>query len=157
MTAVLFDLKDGKIPNGVIAAGLMWGCSYQLVVHGGMGMIFFLGGSCFPILLFGALYYFRMIGAGDIKLFCVTGGFLGPYGCFYCAVTAIFTGGIISLAIMLRRHIISQRLLYFSEYISDYSRNRKWKPYRNRASTESQFCFSVPVLLGVLCHIGGIF
>lgn len=157
VTAVLFDLKLGKIPNGVIVTGLMWGFFYQFFSLGGMGPVLFLGGCCFPILLLGILYYFRMIGAGDIKLLSVVGGFLGPHGCFSCTVSAILFGGAISLAIMIRRHMIGQRLLYFSKYIMDYSREKQWKSYLSGVGEDARLNFSFPVLLAVLCYMGGIF
>jgi prepilin peptidase CpaA len=157
MAAVLFDLKTGKIPNGLIVTGLIWGCVYQLFDQGWMGGIVFLGGVGLPLLLLGIVYYFRMIGAGDIKLLCVVGGFLGPSACFSCIAVAILIGGVISLAIMLRRHSISQRILYFSDYIHSYSIEKQWKPYLKETSEADRFCFSVPILLGILYYfVGGL-
>lgn len=155
VAAVLFDLKDGRIPNGIIVTGLLWGNAYQLFSRGIMGVTVFLGGMLLPVLLFGAVYYFRMIGAGDIKLLCVAGGFLGPSSCFACIVKALLFGGLISLAVMIRRRNFCRRLLCFSGYINDYSKNKEWKPYLKKAGDDARFCFSIPVLLGVLCCIGG--
>lgn len=155
--AALCDLRSGRIPNGLIVTGLLWGAAYQIIANGAMGAVLFLGGILLPAVLFGAVYYFRMIGAGDIKLLCMIGGFLGPLSCFSCMVASILFGGLISLAVMLRHHNFCQRLLCFSEYISDYSREKHWKPYLAGTGENARFCFSVPVLLGVLCYVGGIF
>jgi prepilin peptidase CpaA len=156
VAAVLFDLKSGKIPNGLIFTGLLWGAAYQLSVQGPVGGILFLGGAALPILLLGILYYFRMIGAGDIKLLCVTGGFLGPAACVSCMAAAILAGGVISLVIMLRNHNLSQRLLFFSDYIYHYSKERQWNSYLEKTSEADRFCFSVPILLSILSYLGGL-
>lgn len=155
-TAVLLDLQKGRIPNGIIVTGILWGGAWQLFGNGVMGILLFLGGVFLPILLFGAVYYFRMMGAGDIKLMCVIGSFLGPSDCFSCITAAILFGGMISLVLVLRRHNFSQRLICLSDYIDQYSRERKWSPYLAQVKESARFCFSVPLLLGTLCYIGGI-
>lgn len=157
MTAVLYDLWSQKIPNGIIVTGLAFGFFYQIFAHGGIGIILFTGGSLLPILLFSILYYFRMIGAGDIKLLCVLGGFLGPYDGIRCIMAAVMAGGVISLVLILVRHLFGQRLCYLAEYIVRYSETKVWKPYLQGVGSEARFAFSIPVLLAVLCYIGGIF
>ncbi len=155
VAAVLSDLGSERIPNGIIAAGLACGILYQIFTNGITGIVLYLGGVVLPILIFGAFYYFRMIGAGDIKLLCMAGGFFGPSGCFVCVKWSIFLGGLISLAIMLRRHNIEERLMYFAEYVSRYAQDRKWRPYMSGIEEGARFSFSVPILLGILCQIGG--
>ncbi|MCC8050752.1 MAG: prepilin peptidase [Clostridiales bacterium] len=150
MTAVLCDLWVNRIPNAIIAVGLAMGLVYQLFAEGPLGLIFFLGGVLLPVLLLGALYYFRMLGAGDIKLLCVVGGFLGPAGVWACFVRSVFIAAVISLAVLYRRHELGERLRYFWKYIGDYSKNGQWKPYLDGVKESARFCFSVPVLIGIL-------
>jgi len=154
--AVLLDLQKGRIPNAVTVIGILWGASYQIFDKGIMGLFLFLGGVILPVVLFGGFYFFRMIGAGDIKLMCAVGGFLGPSACFSCITTSVLFGGIISLAIIIRRRNFSQRIIYLSDYMDRYSREKQWRSYLTGAKEDARFCFSVPVLLGVLCYIGGI-
>lgn len=149
--AVLADLKTGRIPNGIIAAGLGCGMFYQIFENGPAGAVLYLGGAALPVLVFAGLYYFRMIGAGDIKLLCMAGGFFGPSGCFSCIVRAVFLGGAISLALMLLRRNAGQRAAFFAEYVEEYSRERRWRPYAENAGEDAKFCFSVPVLFGIIC------
>lgn len=153
MIAVLADLKEGRIPNGIIVIGLLLGGVWQIESGGLLGVLIFLGGVALPLILFGGFYYFRMIGAGDIKLFCVIGGFLGPAACFSCIAAAVFFGGVISLGLMLYHHSMMKRLLVFSNFINQYSGNGQWKPYLAETSAEDRFCFSVPVLLGILYYL----
>ena len=53
MAAVLFDLKEERIPNSIIMTGVLCGGAYQLFQHGMMGITIYLGGVLLPILLFG--------------------------------------------------------------------------------------------------------
>lgn len=156
MASVLFDLQDGRIPNSIVATGFLLGGTYQLFTEGILGMLIFLGGAFLPLVLFGAFYYFRMIGAGDVKLLCVVGSFLGPSGCFSCIIAAILFGGVISLALMARRHSLNERLVCFSAYVSRCSRAGKWDSYLAGTEEEARLCFSVPVLMGILYYVGGI-
>lgn len=154
-SAVLDDLYRGRISNGIIMTGLLWGVLYQIFSEGMIGLMVFLGGVLLPAILMAGLYYFRMIGAGDIKLLSVIGGFLGPIAVLSCMVTSILFGGLISLTIMICHHNFGQRYICFSEYIYDYSKNKKWNPYLARVEAKAKFCFSIPVLLAVLWHVAG--
>lgn len=154
--SVLADFRQGIIPNAVTAVGLLWGLSYQWIKGGSVGVLIYLGGAFLPLLLFGGFYYFRMIGAGDIKLMCAIGGFLGPSSCFSCIAVSIFIGGVISVGLMLRSRSLESRLTYFMDYIDHYSKEMKWRPYLEDTPQEARFCFSVPLFLGVLCYIGGL-
>jgi len=156
MIAVLCDLRSGRIPNALIVTGLLCGFAYQILANGPAGFLLFLGGSGLPVLLFSVLFYFRMIGAGDIKLLCVPGAFLGPQHGLTCLIFAVLSGGLISLFLMIHHGNIYVRLQYFAEYVSSYSRDKIWRPYLDGIEESAKFCFSVPVLLGVLCDIGGI-
>lgn len=153
MTAVLCDLWMERIPNAVISAGLAMGLVYQLYAEGIVGVILYLGGVMLPVLLFGTLYYFRMMGAGDIKLLCVVGGFLGPFGVFFCIVRAVFAAAVISAVLLYRNRTLASRWEYFWNYITEYSVTKKWKPYMDGVDEKAKFCFSVPVLIGILCGL----
>lgn len=154
--AVLCDLWKGKIPNELILAGLGFGVIYQYFSAGIVGFLLCTGGMILPVVLLGPLYYFRMIGAGDIKLFCVIGGFLGPGICFQCIVRAVLAGGVIALSILLYYGNLTERLFYFMNYIGEYMETGIWKPYLPGVGEQARFCFSIPVLFSILCYIGGI-
>ena len=154
-SAMLDDLSRGRISNGIIMTGLLWGALYQSFSGGMTGLLIFLGGVLLPVILMSGLYYFRMIGAGDIKLFSVIGGFLGPMTVLSCMVISVLLGGLISLTIMICHHNFSQRFIYFSEYIYNYSKDKKWNPYMARVDVNAKFCFSVPVLFSVLWYMAG--
>lgn len=153
VAAVLSDLRTGRIPNGVVTAGLACAAAYRLFAEGAAGLLLWLGGAALPVLVFALLFYFRMIGAGDVKLLCMAGGFLGPSGCFGCIVSALIWGGLISAAILLRRRNFSERAACLAGYAGRRLGGGRWEPYLEKTGEDARFCFSVPVLLGILCHI----
>ena len=154
--AVLCDLGRGRIPNALILAGLGMGFIYQAVSDGFAGIVLFLGGVFLPVLVFGPLYYFRMIGAGDIKLMSVIGAFTGPAACFSCMIWSVMAGGILAAALVLYHHNLFRRIGCFADYVREYRRTGRWEPYLARTDEQSRFCFSVPVLISLLGCIGGI-
>lgn len=155
--AVFWDLWKGKIPNVLIIAGICCGWCYQIADKGEVGPLGFLGGAILPLLLLAPLYYFRMMGAGDIKLFSAIGSFIGMRSVLMCIAFAILAGAVISIFIIFRRRILKKRLQYFFAYISNYFQTKKWTPYRREQDKESQIHFSVPIFISIILYVGGIY
>ena len=142
--AVFFDLRKGKIPNELIVIGLILGCCFQIRQAKAVGLLLFLGGACIPVVLGAGIYYFRMMGAGDMKLWAVVGGFLGPQR----AVLSIF--------VLLKRRNLKTRLLYFCSYIQK-QQNGVWEPYLNEKDQDGRFHFAIAILGGILLCAGGVY
>ena len=127
----------------------------QVVQYKAAGIVLFLGGSLLPLLLLGVLFYFRMLGAGDIKLFCVVGGFLGAMDLLKCMLAAVVFGAVWSSWILWKRHLWTERFGYFMQYTATYAKERHWKSYLDGVGTAGRICFSLPILASVLCYMGG--
>jgi prepilin peptidase CpaA len=155
--ALLWDLKRGKIPNGLILAGLILAgiCSFE--EDGIEGGVSFLTGSLAPILLLSILFFFRMLGAGDIKLFCVIGGFMGVKDLLVCMTLSFLVGAIVSLLLLIKGRMFFSRLSYFFCYISSFYRTGKRVPYRNQGTREGEFPFVIPIFISVLLYAGGAY
>lgn len=154
--AVLWDLKYRKIPNGWIVTGLLCGLWQQIYDHGWTGAGIYFSGVLIPLIFPGFLYYFRMIGAGDIKLLCVIGGYLGPERVLWCIVYTILFGGLISAVLIFKRKNLFKRIYYFKTYLSRILETRQWNPYRIPKDEDGIFCFSIPVFIGMVCVLGGV-
>jgi len=155
--AMCWDLWKGKIPNILILSGLCCGWCYQMAEQGMSGIPIFLKGMMLPLLLLAPLYFFRMIGAGDIKLFAVIGGFIGIRAILMCMAFSFLVGAVISVFLIFRRRILSERLHYFFAYISNYFQTKQWTSYRRKQDVASQIHFSVPIFISILFYIGGIY
>lgn len=108
--AVLMDLYQMKIKNSWILFSMLIGFGYDLWRGGWNGTAFFISGTGIPLVVLGWLFYFRMLGSGDIKLFCVLGGIMGPVHILWCIWYAFLTGGLLSLAILILCGGFSQRM-----------------------------------------------
>ncbi len=157
LAAVLFDLRFRKIPNRLIVLGLAAGLLFRVFYWGVLGGILFFGGVGVPILLLGPLFYFRMIGAGDIKLLAVLGSFLGGLAAGKCLLVSLIFGGLWSFALMLYRKNLKVRIKYFFCYTAAYLTTGVWRPYRGKEQEGGDFPFSVPVFLSILCYVGGLY
>ena len=156
VAAVLCDLDKGKIPNGLILLALAAGFGWQVSMYGAAGLLHFLGGMMLPVLLLGGLFYFRMMGAGDMKLWAVVGGFLGPQRAVYCMIASLFVGAVLSIFVLLKRRNLKTRLLYFCSYIQR-QQNGVWEPYLNEKDQDGRFHFAIAILGGILLCEGGVY
>ncbi|MDO4343548.1 MAG: A24 family peptidase [Eubacteriales bacterium] len=154
--AVLCDIYGRKIPNVLTGAGWIAAAAYQWSVKGPLGMKEFAGGIMVPFVLLGVLHYFHMIGAGDIKLLMACGGFFGPVGSLQCVCLSFLIAAAMSLAVLARHHILLRRLKYLFQYLQDYRKSRKWKPYITQGEDAAYLHFSIPVCISVLLMSGGI-
>lgn len=74
--AVIMDIREWRISNRLITLGLFTGLILRIVGEGSIGIIYFLVNISIPVILLFLLFQLRALGAGDIKLFSVVGGFV---------------------------------------------------------------------------------
>ena len=135
----------------------------QLIRYGTAGAGIFLFGMLFPILALYILFYFHMLGAGDIKLLSAVGGFLGVPAILKCMIVSFLSGAVLSIGIILVCGNLPQRLTKFFNYFQTYFTKRKYQkktepvPYYDGKWGMECIHFSVPVLMGVLLWIGGFY
>ena len=96
--AVAADFREMRISNRLIASGLMMGLTLRIL---GAGIVHFLVNISIPVILLFLLFQLRVIGAGDIKLFSVAGGFLSMRQLLYVILAAFVTAAVIGLGKLL--------------------------------------------------------
>ncbi len=117
------DFQTGKISNRLIVSGLIWGLAFRLMGDGMAGVLPFLIHISIPVILFILLFQIRAIGAGDIKLFSVVGGFLGIRQLVYLVLTAFIVAagiGVFKLLYQVKTvgyQMGSRTLIHFSTAI----------------------------------------
>lgn len=74
--AVVFDVKTDRIPNILNGTGCLAGLLSQLMENGIKGAFGSLAGMLIPVGILFALFVFRIVGAGDIKLLAMIGTFV---------------------------------------------------------------------------------
>ena len=121
--AVAADFREMRISNRLIASGLMMGLALRILGEGGAGIVHFLVNISIPVILFILLFQIRAIGAGDIKLFSVVGGFLSIRQLVYLVLTAFVVAagiGVLKLFYQVKTvgyQMGSRTLIHFSTAI----------------------------------------
>jgi prepilin peptidase CpaA len=115
--AVISDVRSRRIPNGLILAGLFSAVLWHAISPagvwafdpgdpGGVGWLGALIASVGLLVAFFPLYALRVMGAGDVKLLAVVGGFFGVSSGNWShllglALSVLVAGGALALARML--------------------------------------------------------
>src|SRR4051794_20714595 len=103
MTAGVFDLRFRRIPNWLVATGLLTGLTLNIVLFEWEGLKASLLGIGIATVIYLPLYALRAMGAGDVKLMMAIGAMVGPgpwIGIF--VITGVF-GGVVALGMLLAR------------------------------------------------------
>lgn len=105
--AVWHDISSRRIPNWLVLMGLVTGTLCNLLTPSGANLFLTeTGGLGFNSAVLGALtglaimfplYLIRAMGAGDAKLMCAIGSFLGPTQVVGVALLTFISGGALSL------------------------------------------------------------
>lgn len=156
--AVCMDLLKQKVSNVWILLGWCLGLVYWFSARGVPGGLkIFLLGALLPVVLWYPLFYFRMLGAGDIKLFSVLGGFLGWKMILRGMVLSFVIGAVFSVVFLWMCGNWIQRMRYLWQYICEYGRSGELVPYKKSGIQPENFHFTIPILLGMILCVGGYF
>ena len=97
IAALITDMRDRRIPNILVLAGLVTGVAGHVWFSGVTGLVLAALGICVGLLCLLPFYVSGGMGAGDVKLMAVCGAFLGPVHVIVAAVAALVVGGIIGI------------------------------------------------------------
>lgn len=126
--AVYYDSRQNRIPNMLCIAAMAAGISYTFCFQGisdGIRHCLWAGGA---MVSFFPLWFFRIIGGGDVKLFITAGLLLGAdsFSFLICAGTCM---GVHAFVLMICRKNYIQRMTLFFQYVMDCMKQGKLEPY----------------------------
>ncbi|MFV0344046.1 MAG: prepilin peptidase [Anaerocolumna sp.] len=162
LLALSKDLKSYKIPNTIILIGYLFGlfffCQEQewTSIHKWVLSIFI------PILILFPLFFIKALGAGDIKLFSVIGGFFGISYVINLIVISFLIGGILAVFQLCKNKNLSSRISFFLSYVkklhlkvttSDISNTDYVYYSKDKEGTRNVIHFSVAIFLGFLIKL----
>lgn len=104
------DIRRHRIPNMLILTGLLLAMLLALWQDGLAALPSAGGGAILGLLVFLPFYLLRTLGAGDVKLMAVVGGFLGPTELLGAILGTFLAGGVMALAFTLLRGQLVQML-----------------------------------------------
>ena len=155
--AMLMDFQRARVDNGWLGFCLLISFVTQFMGNNRINPVSWILGFLTPLLILGWLFIFRMLGPGDIKLFCVIGTILGPDKILACIAISIMIGAVISASILISNGIICQRFLYLFRYITKFLETGERKPYYKSGMPLENFHFTVPIFLSALLYAGGVY
>lgn len=95
LLAVFFDIRERRIPNPLIVAGLAAGLVVSFQTMGMHGLIASSEGCLLGVAVFIPFFVLRQLGAGDVKLMGVVGAFVGVDAMFKVILYTLIAGGLV--------------------------------------------------------------
>ena len=153
--AVVSDIKFYKIKNKILLPFMMLGILTNFIASGINGLKFSLVGLFIPMVILIVLYALKMLGAGDIKLFCAIGSMMGLLFCLYIMAYSFIAGGAISLLIIILRKNGKERLKVLVEYFKACLICFTILPYSDFKETGDggKFHFAIAIAVGTCLYI----
>ena len=152
--AVVEDVRFMRIRNRLILIGLVLGLAFRILEEGSQGVISYAIGVIFPVILLFLLFLARILGAGDIKLFSMIGGFVPLEQLIVCVGCSFLAGGILAFILLFVRGYALQRSTEGIRYMGQVAFGQLGE-YEGRKKKEHLMHFSVAILLGLLITKGG--
>jgi prepilin peptidase CpaA len=109
--AVVTDLRRRRIPNWLTGGALAVGLAGGFVLGGPSGGLSALAGATLGLVMLLPFYAAGGMGAGDVKLLAAVGALLGPEPLLSVAFYGALVGGLMSLVVLMRHHIVVQGAL----------------------------------------------
>lgn len=95
--ATFTDLRSRRIPNWLVFPFFFVGVVVSGWMHGWHGLGQSLAGSLLGLVIFGVLFWFGGMGAGDVKLCAAIGAWVGPQQLMLALVLTGMAGGVMVL------------------------------------------------------------
>ena len=114
-----------------------------------------LAGMAVPLVLLFPFFYFRMLGAADIKLLAVLGSFLGRKAILSCTFYTFLCAAVLSLLTFLFDGGLQIRVRYLAGWLREYMETGQRQPYLRPGLREESLHMTIPMLMAVLLWAGG--
>ena len=124
LTAGAYDLRQRRIPNWLVAAGVVAGFGLQLYFAGAAGLKPAAAGLGIALAVNFPLYLLRASGAGDVKLMAAIGAIGGPEVWLSIFLICAIAGGILALALAVVKRRLGRTLRNTGYLLADLARGR---------------------------------
>ncbi len=147
MVAVMMDIKSGKISNRLIFWGLCVALVRRLWVEGSVGLLTGVVQISLPVIILYLFFLAGALGAGDIKLFSLIGGFVNLKELMTCIIAAFVLGAVWALIQMILKGVLFAGIKSGGRYFIDIMLG-KGPDYKKTA--ENVMPFSIVILGGLM-------
>lgn len=149
--AVINDLHNYKVRNEITFTFAMIGIIYNAWTFDLQFITSSLVGMLLPFILLLPLYALKMLGAGDIKLFCSMGALVGATNIMLTMAYSFLAGGVIAIIVMLYRKNLIMSIKYFLHYIRGCAMTVRFLEYDDLQSISNRkIHFTLCIALGTV-------
>jgi len=131
--ALYFDLRYQRIPNLLCLLTLLLGITVNSSFNGWFGFLDALSGAGLAIIILIPVYYFKMLGAGDVKLMIGIGALAGPLVLTWSIAYAVIFGAFTSILIATKAVGWKGIKAMISRYIDCFFLGQYFKPEKGDA------------------------
>lgn len=110
VTATWIDIREHRIPNWLVAIGLLMAIGYHALSPFGQGTTFTVAGFALGFFALVPLYIMGTMGAGDVKLMGMVGAYLGATAGIDAVLATLIAGGILALIASAYKRALPQLL-----------------------------------------------
>lgn len=156
LLSLVNDIRTSKISNKITVSFICMGLIINIYQEGISGLYDSLAGCFLPLLLLFPLYSLKMLGAGDIKVFCSIGSIMGIKLGILIIIFSFLSGGILAFIIMIIRKNFKTRMKYIFNFIKSCILTRSIQSYPDfsEGHGDFRFRFSYAIVCGtILCLI----
>ena len=153
--AAWMDLRMAEVDNGWLLFWLAAGAAVQVIRAGPGALLPCLAGMAVPLFLLFPFFYFRMLGAGDIKTLAVLGSLIGHKAVLPCLLFTFLFGAVLSVCMFLFFGGFRSRMQYLAVWLQDLLQTGQRRPYLRSGVREESLHMTIPILMAVLLRAGG--
>lgn len=119
VVACWFDWRERRIPNGLIVSGMVAFAVAAMIDGGVAALLNAFAGFLAGLLVLLPFFALRLVGAGDVKLMAVVGGFTGAKALLPIVLYTFIAGGLLAVVALIAtrrgdRLLANFKLLFLS-------------------------------------------
>ena len=166
LAASCYDVRSHRIPNWLVAGGavialflhsvLPVGFGFISEAPGALGLLGSLKGLGLGLALLLPFYLLRAMGAGDVKLMAMVGGFLGVPDVVWALLGTFVAGGVLTLAVGLSRGVLGRtmqniRFMITTSAVKMYSGSLP--TFDDAPTTAAKLPYGIAIALGTMSYL----
>ena len=146
-TAAVIDLRTRRVPNALTVSLAAVGFGIAAAGLGRVGIGAALLGCLLGLVVMLPGHVFGATGAGDVKLLAAAGVLLGPVDTMYAFLYTAIAGGVLALAVAIRRRRLQQTLDATARLVA---RGSEAKASIESPSADNRFAYAPAIAIGVV-------
>ena len=152
--AVIQDFMYMRISNRLIFMGILFSLGFGCQLGGLSQVLMVLANLSFPVIMLYVLYLLGVLGAGDIKLFSIIGGFTNFRMLISCMLFSFVAAAVIAIGKMLYNHNLRISMFKAGMFFRSIKQEGIESYHKEWAEECNLMHFSVAILIGYVVAAG---